>query len=443
MGTQIVVWALDGEGSTPLAGARFEVRSASLTTPKAASTDAEGRAVVDVDAGRYDVVCTTPPPAYAPAAQPTDGVEVEAGTSREVRFHFPRLAILRVEVVSRVEGSTAQPVAKATVIARRSTGAELSVSSVTGVDGSVSFALPPGGYWVEHCPPPTGYVAGGPAGKELVLAPGATETAHLEVVFAYADTVTEGAENKKGLEIPPALAASAALVVAVFASVGVSGGLLTRAVRNHPLPMAIIVVGTLAIACWVSTIAINRRKAERVLRWPVWGLTALLIFAVVLGVFSLTKREFPRVSLSSTSDGNLTTVTISATGSGLRSREGMLLQVHGLATFPEAEEVMGCQQNRFPEYPLDDMAHWPGQLLLWERGGSDADGKVALESKIQVPANSYEGLCAWAVLRDRDSCTWAFLCDRWDRLCDRWDFLHNICGGEDDVTAYIRLPTTS
>ena len=243
--------------------------------------------------------------------------------------------------------------------------------------------------------------------------------------------MTQAAENDKG--IPPALAAGAALVVAVFASVGVSGGLLTRAVRNHPFLMALIVVGALGIACRVSTIAIKKQTPDRGLIWAVWGLTAVLVCAVALGAYSLTEREYPRVSLSSTSDDKFVTVTISATGSGLRSKEGMLLQVHGLTTFPADKEVEECTMNRFDEPLPPKSPPWDGKLLLWERGGSDADGKVILESKVQVPANSYEGLCAWAVLRDRDPR--AFLCDRvsWDFLCDR----------QRDRAAYIRMPRTS
>lgn len=176
MAEQMVLLARDAEGAKPLAGAVFEVRSTSLPAPLAATTDAEGRAVVTVDPGRYDIVNTAPPTNYAPASVLARTVEVQAGQPRPEEFHFARLAILRVEVVFRTEGSTPRPIAKATVLVRESTGAEPSQSAATGDDGWATFALPPGAYWVEHRLPPTGYLPDDSAGRPITLAPGATES---------------------------------------------------------------------------------------------------------------------------------------------------------------------------------------------------------------------------------------------------------------------------
>ncbi len=103
-------------------------------------------------------------------------------------------------------------------------------------------------------------------------------------------------KTDKKFDIPSALAASAALVVAVFASLGVSGGLLTMTARNNTLWIAIIVIGVLSIAC-LSTIAINRQRSKLILTLTVLAITAVLVNVVILGTLSLNEWEYQRAYL--------------------------------------------------------------------------------------------------------------------------------------------------
>lgn len=197
------------------------------------------------------------------------------------------------------------------------------------------------------------------------------------------------------LEVPPALAASAALIVAVLGAVGVSGDALTRAVRNNPLPLGVVIVLVLVVV-GATTAYLNR--ANRVVAFAFGILTALLVATVALGADALGEREQPSVSLSGKTDGDLVTVTVKASGSSLKSKETMLVQIHALERFPEdSEESDTCTGSRF-EDRRDDARVWPGPLLLWEQGGPDPGGSVAIDSTVEVPAGEYEGVCAFVAL---------------------------------------------
>jgi len=94
------------------------------------------------------------------------------------------------------------------------------------------------------------------------------------------------------------------------------------------------------------------------------------------------------------------TVTIHASGSGLKSSEDMLVQVQALDSFPEDLEAKNqCEHNRFREFRPGSEPFWPGPLLLWQQAGPDADGTVDIETTLQVPVAGYEGVCALVALR--------------------------------------------
>ncbi len=74
-----------------------------------------------------------------------------------------------------------------------------------------------------------------------------------------------GESDSKDWTVSPALGAAVALVVAAFAAVGVSGDVLTRAVRNQPVGVAaMFVVALLAVgAVVIGSLFHNGRHRSR------------------------------------------------------------------------------------------------------------------------------------------------------------------------------------
>jgi hypothetical protein len=110
------------------------------------------------------------------------------------------------------------------------------------------------------------------------------------------------------------------------------------------------------------------------------------------------EREQPRIALSAQQSAETISVTISASGSGLKSDEDMLVQLQAIETFPDRSEP-ACGRSRFESYRPGDEPVWPGPLLLWEQAGPDAKGAVAVESVLDVPPGRYDGVCAFVALR--------------------------------------------
>jgi hypothetical protein len=79
----------------------------------------------------------------------------------------------------------------------------------------------------------------------------------------------------------------------------------------------------------------------------------------------------------------------------------MLVQVLAMERFPEtADDADVCRGNRF-DRSLTDRA-WPGPLLLWDQVGPDGDGATEVTSTFPVPRGVYDGVCAYAGLRNAD-----------------------------------------
>jgi hypothetical protein len=204
-------------------------------------------------------------------------------------------------------------------------------------------------------------------------------------------------DNKNnGFGLPPGLAASAALVVAVFAAVGVAGDLLTRAVRNEPGPMA-WVVGLALWAVGIPIIVIAKNWATRV---AVFLLLIVLTIAVIVGTNSVSDREQPRVALSAMTEDDTVTVSVEAGGSSLRTTDDMLVQVIGLRIFSDFDGMVPeCESSRLRDIPSSSEV---GDLLVWDRAGPNGSGDVELSIEFEIPVGEYGGLCAWTALPDKD-----------------------------------------
>ncbi|MEV6527489.1 hypothetical protein AB0M43_36745 [Longispora sp. NPDC051575] len=231
----------------------------------------------------------------------------------------------------------------------------------------------------------------------------------------------EEKQGEKGFTLPTALAASLALLVAAFAVVGVSGGLLTRAVRNQPEDLAQIFVFGLVVAGVAASVVIL--GAAVATRWAafngvkgivvvvaVLALTAGAVRAVQVGANSVAEREQPFVSMSldpKGKDTELSVVTVEVSGAGLRNIDQLLIQVIALTKFrhPDTSARSVCEKNWADPRPSKSgppanetfRSEW-GAVILSERLGPNQDGAVKATVTLPIDIDKYEGICAWAPL---------------------------------------------
>jgi hypothetical protein len=200
--------------------------------------------------------------------------------------------------------------------------------------------------------------------------------------------------GQKGFALSPALAASVALVVAVFASVGVTGDYLIRAIRGHPVWMVGAILG--ALLAVVLMIAASTKNLW--IRIGTVFLNGALAVAVFAGEFSVRDREEPHVVMSTESGGNNTLrVAVDASGAGLGPIDEMLVQVLGFETRDNfVDKIDYCETNRILDAQLSG-----GKLLAWQRSGPDTKGDVRQSMKFEVGSGKYAVICAMAVLKDK------------------------------------------
>jgi hypothetical protein len=143
-------------------------------------------------------------------------------------------------------------------------------------------------------------------------------------------------QSKGGPVITNSLGTGIALVVAALAAVGLSGGALTRSVRNFPIPISVILCVAL-IASLAIALLINKTGSA----WAnvvVYAAAVLLVIAacgaVALGAYSVHEREQPSVSLAAEygADGKAL-VTVSVAAAGLSTQDQLVVQILGLRTF--------------------------------------------------------------------------------------------------------------
>jgi hypothetical protein len=247
-----------------------------------------------------------------------------------------------------------------------------------------------------------------------------------------------GGETKNGdaFPFPPGLAAAIALVVAGLAAVGVSGDTLTRAVRNEPEEITKWIIVALSAAAALVGVSLAEKRwnawwkhpSPPPRRWPLIGvvvvgllavlgvgLVATIVFAsakaMETGANQLTDREQPLVSLqAATDEQRLTTVTIDVRATGLPTTDQMLVQVVGMTEFSDVVDeakIRLCERNWLSDETIDEYVAevdnteadpGPADLLSWSRIGPDQSGAVESTIKVQFPAGTYQGVCAWGPL---------------------------------------------
>ncbi len=195
------------------------------------------------------------------------------------------------------------------------------------------------------------------------------------------------------------MAGAIALVVAGLAAVGVSGGLLARAVRNAPGLMTLVVSMAILIpALWL--VRSNWQAGRRPVAFLLLVLSLASVYAVFLGAASLVLQETPSVSASAERTDDGYTASVEAKAAGLRADGDMLVQFVALDDFPEdgtfPDVEKSCSNSRLTQ--KQDPAKPPiGTLLAWQQAGPDSNGEAVISFEVAVPADTYAGLCAAAV----------------------------------------------
>lgn len=226
---------------------------------------------------------------------------------------------------------------------------------------------------------------------------------------AHPDGPLGGVDEKApGLSIPGGMPTILAFGVAVLAAIGVSGGVLVRAVRATPGTF-VLVLGTLIILA----VVVESTGTKPRYRLPLLALVMLVtLFALVVGASSVDQRDMPAIALTSaikaptTSESGNVTVTVTARGSGLRPGENMLVQVQGLTkdlpTDAESYDKVrpGCTNTVLRSRDQEQKNQYgdpAGDLLLWTQAGPDADGAAKVESSVNVEAGTFNAVCAVVV----------------------------------------------
>jgi hypothetical protein len=146
-------------------------------------------------------------------------------------------------------------------------------------------------------------------------------------------------------------------------------------------------------------------------RRPVVAVPLLLLLGAVsagvwLGAMSVADREQPQVAVSAQSTASVTTLHVVAAGSGLKSREDMLVQAQALnvrlGDIDETELQKGCRNSRLFRSEPPDAPRWLGPVLLWEVSGPDAAGVVEVDTTIEMPHGEYAGVCVYVSLSSDD-----------------------------------------
>lgn len=238
------------------------------------------------------------------------------------------------------------------------------------------------------------------------------------------------ADDEQDFAFPPAIAAGLALAVSVLAAVGLTGGTLTRAIRNDPGRIAWILTVIVVVSAVVGIVFVLSRGDRRPKNWL--SATAIVVIAVALGALirsgseSVKEREFPALALSVVSSDGRSEVTVEASGSSLKTDEDMLVQLVGvrgatpgrsacessrrptdeepIVLSPSPSGVAEADGEEDPTYPINDPRpkdhpYWGTKVLLWQQVGPDQDGKVSATSSVVVVEGSFQFVCGFVSLR--------------------------------------------
>lgn len=223
--------------------------------------------------------------------------------------------------------------------------------------------------------------------------------------------VPADAAAPKGKEAPPGsplgvwVAASAALavVVAIFAALGIEEDILRRMVRNFPDATA-TAISLVIIGASVPVVLLLIRMSRP------WVTVLLVILSIVsaflviigmtrvlhIGADSLNSRDMPGLSLSAVkSESGSIIVTSEATASALRSSEKMLLRIYAVGTSDSEDLVTLCRSAQEPASAVPSSG---SRVLQWGEAGPDGTGAAKVSQTLTINDDDFSFVCAYAAL---------------------------------------------
>jgi hypothetical protein len=173
---------------------------------------------------------------------------------------------------------------------------------------------------------------------------------------------------------------------ALLTALAISGDLIGRMARNHPLA-SFGAFGSAALAVFLGAIAAyglreGSREERTVLSLGIVVLGAALIFGVYAGVETWGDRAQPSITVTPKS-GSL--VAVSVHGIGLRSSDHIVVEVEQL--------LRGSDQGGHPTWQ-------PGQPLYGASLGPNGSGEIQHTVNLSLPAGDFDDLGARAWVGD-------------------------------------------
>ena len=177
------------------------------------------------------------------------------------------------------------------------------------------------------------------------------------------------------------LLAALPALAALLATLTITGNVVGRMARNHPLA-TLGAFGCAAIAVFLGAIAAyglpeGSRQEHRVLRLGLAVLGAALVLGVWAGVQTWGDRTEPSITVVPRS---ASAVTVSVSGSGLRSSDHLVVEV---------DQLLPGAENGEPTWT-------PGQPLYAASLGPNGAGEVEHTVTLTLPAGDFDDLGARA-----------------------------------------------
>lgn len=221
---------------------------------------------------------------------------------------------------------------------------------------------------------------------------------------------TPAAEDKEEpVRQPPpgvwvAVSAALAVVVSIFAALGIEEDVLRRMVRNYPeatagaISLVIVGASTPLVLLLVRTTKGSRRKrgVAAVSVVSAAGVIVGLVAVLWTGAESLNSRDMPGLSLTAVkSQSGAVSITSEATAAALRSRERMLLRIYGVSHSPSQDLAQDCQS---PDFPALQVPATGSRVLQWGEAGPDKSGAAKVSETVVIKGDEFSFVCAYAIL---------------------------------------------
>ena len=207
-----------------------------------------------------------------------------------------------------------------------------------------------------------------------------------------------------------AIPVGTAVVLAVFAALGIEGDARERFIRNQPggvvVPFALVLIGL--------TLPMLLARLRSWLPPVVGGLFVLVgaLYALYAGAQSISDREQPDLEITTAlvaGQPGVVDVVVTGKGLSLASKDKQLMRV--LAVRPAASGVVwvvcpssavpGRELERLNQAQLASAGPDPVRTLHWGESAPTANGETSASVSFRLSAAEFSHVCAYAALTSR------------------------------------------